>query len=112
MGLAGTQQRESPGGDTWGAGHKEGQQSGEREGTATGDRGVPERQGRREASSWVREEEGERGTVRTKGHKTLLLNERTGRSPVSQSKPERRVPYAKAWFPTVETKYGNFSHSN
>ena len=112
MGLAGTQQRESPGGDTWRARHKEGQQSGGREGTATGDRGVPERQGRREASAWVREEEGDRGTVRTKGHKTLLLNERTGRSPVSQGEPERRVPCAKAWFPTVETKYGNFSHSH
>ena len=54
MGLAGTQQRESLGGDTWGE-HKEGQQSGERERTATGARVVPQRRGRREANRWVRE---------------------------------------------------------
>ena len=127
MGLAGTQQRESPGGDTWGAAQRGATKWGEGEDSHRGQSGsrktgpvrgkqVGEGEDSHRGQSGSRKtgpvrgkqvgegEERRKATAKTKGHKTLLLNERTEKANEPGRAREKDVkrnemPCVKACFP-------------
>ena len=103
MGLAGTQQRESPGGDTWGAAQRGATKWGEGEDSHRGQSGS-RKTGPVRGKQVGEGEERRKATAKTKGHKTLLLNERTEKANEPGRAREKDVkrnemPCVKACFP-------------